>query len=145
MLEVRPIAPEQTHALRQAVLRPHQSVHEMTYDGDAMPDAAHFGLFDGGRHVGIASVTPEPQPGVEGKGQWRVRGMAVLPETRGTGGGRCLLEACVRHVQEVGGRIIWCNARSSACGLYERNGFTTVGDPFDLPGIGEHYVMQRLV
>ena len=143
MLQIRRIPSSDTHALRQAVLRPHQTLAEMTYDGDALPGSGHFGLFDGDRHLGIASVAPEPQPGEAGEGQWRVRGMAVLPAAQGTGGGRLLLTACVDHARSEGGQIVWCNARSSACGFYERNGFHSVGDPFDLPGIGEHFVMVR--
>jgi ribosomal protein S18 acetylase RimI-like enzyme len=38
-------------------------------------------------------------------------------------------------VQESG---LWCQARERAVSFYERAGFQVVGEPFDVPKIGEH-------
>ena len=40
-----------------------------------------------------------------------------------------------------GGRRVWCNARLSAAGFYERVGFGRVGGVFEIAGIGPHAVM----
>jgi predicted GNAT family N-acyltransferase len=37
---------------------------------------------------------------------------------------------------------VWCNARTPARAFYERAGFRTVSDEFELPEIGPHYVME---
>lgn len=143
---IQPITPEQTHALRHAVLRPHQPIREMAYPGDDDPLTAHLGAVDtGGAVVGIVSLYHEPSPADPAPGDWRLRGMAVRPARRGIGLGTALVAAGLGAVRREGGRRVWCNARTPAVGFYERQGFTRVGEPFDLPGIGEHYVMRIAV
>ena len=42
-----------------------------------------------------------------------------------------------------GGDLVWCYARTTASGFYERMGFTVVTEPFDKPGIGPHVGMVK--
>jgi hypothetical protein len=37
---------------------------------------------------------------------------------------------------------VWCNARTPAVGFYEKLGFSTIGEEFELPPIGPHYLME---
>ncbi|MBX3469050.1 MAG: GNAT family N-acetyltransferase [Planctomycetes bacterium] len=136
-----PIRPEETRALRRAVLRPHQPPEAMVYPGDDAPDTLHVGLDAAGEQQGVASLYREAPPGEDDPTAWRLRGMAVRPDAQGKGVGRALLGACVAHARARGGRRVWCNARASAAGFYARLGFQTVGAPFDLPGLGPHVVM----
>ena len=69
--------------------------------------------------------------------------MATLPEVRGRGYGGLLLERCIEHAVNHGDRRMWCNARAGAVGFYRRYAFRTSGDAFEIPGIGEHYLMSR--
>lgn len=71
--------------------------------------------------------------------------MATLPEVQGRGFGTKILEAICEDLRERGGGRVWCNARISAAGFYRRNGFVVVGDEFDLPGIGAHFVMEKWI
>ena len=127
--------------LRRAVLRPHQRAEELVYPGDDAPGTLHAIVRDGGRVLGVATVSREPHPREPAPGDWRVRGMATDPAARGTGVGAALLDACLRHVREHGGRRVWCNARTPARGFYARAGFQVEGDEFELPGIGPHELM----
>lgn len=129
--------------LRRAVLRPGSPDEELVYAGDDDPDAGHVAAYIGDEVAGIASVTRQPYDGVATA--WRLRGMATAPAARGTGLGALLLAACVDHVAEHGGTLLWCNARTPALGFYERFGFEAAGEEFDIPGIGPHYVMRRTV
>lgn len=139
------VAAERTHALRQAVLRPHQSLAEMAYPGDDDATTFHLAALADGEVVGIASVYTEPLAGEPGEHQWRLRGMATAESHRGVGLGGRLLDRAVAEVVERGGRLLWCNARVSASGFYLRRGFAQRGDVFELPGIGAHVVMTRAV
>jgi predicted GNAT family N-acyltransferase len=47
------------------------------------------------------------------------------------------------YAAEHGATRLWCNARTPAVGFYERHGWTTVGEEFDVPPIGPHYRMVR--
>jgi GNAT superfamily N-acetyltransferase len=140
-IEIRPVPAAATHDLRQRVLRPHQSIKEMVYEGDALPSAGHFAAFDGDRIVGIASVSPESHGEVDGDGQWRLRGMATDDRVRGTGLGARLLEASIGHAKQAGGDVLWCNARTPAMRFYTRRGFELIGDEFTPAGIGPHRLM----
>lgn len=157
---VRPIPAAETLSLRHLVLRPDQPAEALVYPGDDHPDALHVGAFDIGpdaaeRLVGIASVYPEPPPEAH-RGAipddaypygaaFRLRGMATLPEVRGAGHGRALLDALFEHVQERGATYLWCNARLVALAFYQTMGLVPVGEEFDIVPIGPHYMMWRAV
>ena len=137
MRDVRAIAIEQTRPLRHAVLRPHQDVAELIPHETAGAHAV--GAFDDdGELVAVGFVAPE------GDG-WRVRGMATAPQARGRGAGAAVLGALVRHAAEQGAVRVWATVRLPARTLYERAGFSTVSEQYEIPDIGPHVVMELLV
>jgi ribosomal protein S18 acetylase RimI-like enzyme len=71
--------------------------------------------------------------------------MATRPDVRGQGLGSRVLDRLIDHVVDHGGGLLWCNARTPALHLYERAGFSPQGDVFELPEIGPHQVMWRIV
>lgn len=123
----------------------------MAYAGDDAPGTLHLGLRDPSVEashpgpVGIVSLYQEPIAPKAGlnhqPGDWRLRGMAVAPAHQGKGYGKRLVAAGLDAVRAAGATRVWCNARKTAVGFYQRQGFAAAGDPFDLPGIGEHFVM----
>ncbi len=130
--------------LRSEVLRPGVPPERLVYEGDDVAGALHLAARDRDGDVqGIASLAPEPAPHRAGVAAWRLRGMATNPSVRGAGLGRRLLRACFAHVRDQGGGLLWCNARVVALGFYEKMGLHCEGEPFELPGIGPHYVMSR--
>jgi predicted GNAT family N-acyltransferase len=141
---VRPVSAEETGPLRLQVLRPDQPPEAVVYPGDDAATSRHFGAWLDDRLVGIASLYAEPRAGGPRPG-WRVRGMATEPAQRGRGVGRALLQACVDHVAAQEGGELWANARMVAVEFYARSGFEVVSDAFEIPGIGPHVVMRRLV
>ncbi|MGZ8599242.1 MAG: GNAT family N-acetyltransferase [Actinomycetota bacterium] len=144
-LQIRPAALEGIREIRHLVLRPHQRPEDLVYDGDAAPDSLHLGAFEDGRLVAIASVSRQPPPGSDDPAAWRLRGMATLPEARGRGIGARLLEGCVAHVRSQGGSLVWCNGRIGATPFYVRHGFEIERGPFDLPGLGPHHELRRVL
>lgn len=125
-----------TRALRRQVLRPHQTVAELA--SHEPPDAFAVGAFESDRLVAVGLIGPEGEPG-----EWRVRGMATVPEMRGQGTGRVILDALLDHAREHGATAVWANVRTPARTLYERAGLEVVSDQFELPDIGPHVVMRR--
>jgi GNAT superfamily N-acetyltransferase len=123
--------------LRQSVLRPTRTVESLIYDGDDDPEALHVVRYDAqGAVIGIATIVPDAAA------SWRIRGMAVHPDHRSQGIGQLLISACLDHARARPCQRIWCNARTPALSFYLRNGFTGVGDVFELPEIGPHLVME---
>jgi GNAT superfamily N-acetyltransferase len=76
------------------------------------------------------------------RGSWRVRGMATEESARRRGAGTAVLAALLDHARGHGARSVWGNIRTPARSLYERAGFRTVSDEFELPGIGPHFRME---
>jgi ribosomal protein S18 acetylase RimI-like enzyme len=101
-------------------------------------DAFAVGAFDSDRLVGVGLVGPEGEPG-----EWRVRGMATLPDFRGRGVGSAVLALLLDHARGHGATTVWANVRTPARTLYERAGLEIVGEEFELPDIGLHVVMRR--
>ncbi len=143
-MEVRSITAADTRPLRQAVLRPHQTIDELVFPGEEDPVAGHLGVFDDEELIGVVSIFPEPREAGD-DGGWRIRGMATAPAWRRRGVGAALLTAALAHVVAAGGTSVWCSARTPAVGFYERFGFGTVGDEYDVPDIGPHYLMERSI
>jgi len=147
-MDVRPITPAETRPLRSEILRPGQPPESLVYPGDDAPDSFHAGAFVDGVLVGIATVYPEPMPAAPGAdldpvNAFRLRGMATRTGLQGRGIGRAVLGQCIEHVRASGADVLWCNARTGALGFYERLGFETLGDEFDIAGIGPHFVMWK--
>lgn len=143
-VSVEQVPPGLTYALRQRVLRPHQTIPEMVASvGDRTGEIA-FAALHNGAVVGSAIVLPAPCPWrPEVCDAWRLRAMATEPELRGAGLGRRVLDAAVDYVRTQHGTLLWCTARVRACEFYERAGCTVHGDVYPVEHIGPHVKMWR--
>jgi GNAT superfamily N-acetyltransferase len=144
MEPVRAIPAAATRPLRRRILRPTQPEHELVYPGDDAPESLHLGYFEGESLLGIASVyrqSPEGSP--VDPGDWRLRGMAVVPEARRRGVGAALIAACEAHARAHGGTRLWFNARIEALPFYFALGYEAVGEVYDIPGVGPHRFAAR--
>ena len=137
---VRRVAADDIRALRHAVLRPGLPFDATRFEGDELDTTIHLAALVGTAVVGCASwmlsvFADEPA--------LQLRGMAVDPAWQGSGiGGRLL-----RHSEELFRdspiTLRWCNARTSAVGFYERQGWTVVSPVFDIPTAGPHCRMTK--
>jgi len=144
MNPIRPTSAAETRPLRRRILRPSQAEHELVYPGDDAPGNLHLGYFDGAILLGVASLfrqSPEGAP--DDPGDWRLRGMAVVPEARRRGVGAALVAACEVHARSRGGTRLWFNARVDALPFYFALGYEATGEPYELPGIGAHRFAAR--
>jgi GNAT superfamily N-acetyltransferase len=71
----------------------------------------------------------------------QLRGMATDAQYQRGGVGRAVLTLVHQYAQEVG-YPLWCNARVSAMGFYEKLGWVAEGEEFDVPDVGPHYIMR---
>jgi len=139
--EIREIGVSETLPLRLRILRPGRPIESACFPGDDSPETRHFGAFEGGHLQGIASVFRVKMPERPGVPAFQLRGMATAPETRGAGLGRALFKACMAYAQEKRAGLIWCNARKTAVGFYQRLGFTILGEEFEIHDVGPHFRM----
>jgi GNAT superfamily N-acetyltransferase len=142
-IDVEFVRPEILYVLRRDVLRPGQPLTAAMHDYDFKPDTFHVAAFGPLNQVAAcATFYPEPTPYETNEAAWRLRAMASQPELRGQGYGAAALRYGIAEIRRRGGTLLWCNARSGALGFYERIGFSTVGDEFEIESIGPHFVME---
>jgi GNAT superfamily N-acetyltransferase len=135
-VRISEIAIARTRALRQSILRAHETLEQIA--AGEPEEAFAAGAFDGRRLIAVGFVAPSVEPR-----RWRVRGMATVAGERGRGAGRGVLDALLDHARARGAQGVWCNARVPARSFYERAGFHPCSGVFDLPPIGPHLVMER--
>lgn len=142
MVLIESITAEQTLPIRQSVLRPGRPVNECKFDGDNAPQTFHLGAFTEEKLVGIASFVVDNHDYFSGT-QYRLRGMAVLPEYRGKGYGKKLVIHGKRLLRQQECDVLWFNAREVALNFYKDLGFISKGEPFEIPTVGTHFVMFK--
>lgn len=140
--------------LRHAVLRAGLPATTARFEQDEDPQTLHLAAIEGGNDaedagevVGCVTLIREA---LDSEMAWRLRGMAVAGAYRGRGVGAALLHEVDRQVgaqarEGRGPSLLWCNARTQAIGFYERQGWTTISDRFDVPNSGPHVRMCKRV
>jgi len=142
---IRGISLDEVLQVRHPVLRPGRERKDALFTCDGEAGTHHLGAFDEtGRLVGVVTVHPADWGGDE-TGSWQLRGMATIPEVRGSGYGKALVHAAESWVSAAGGGRIWCHARTGAVGFYRRMDWVVVGEAFDIPSVGPHFRMYRLL
>ena len=140
-IQVRPIDAAETIPLRHAVLRPGRPEESAHFAGDHEATTRHLGIFVDKELLSIASLFAAAMPGQPGSRAFQLRGMATAAHARGRGLGQLLVHQCVILAKEMKAEILWCNARTSAVGFYQKLGFQVSGAEFDVPTVGPHFLM----
>jgi GNAT superfamily N-acetyltransferase len=119
-----------TRELRRSVLRPTLRPAELL-PGDDVPGGVHLGAVDADGTVACTCfVYADPCPWLPGRPAWHLRQMATRPDRRGAGLGAAVVAAALELARAQGAEILWCNARETAAGFYERQGFERHGGVF---------------
>lgn len=130
---------QRTWQVRHRNLRQGQPFETVDYgEVDRFPTTRHMVLTVAGEEAGCATVMAEERAGGYGL---RIRGMAVDEAFRGRGFGRVLMEG-TQEIARQEGTGLWCNARVIAIPMYLACGFRQVGEEFDIPDIGPHFVLE---
>jgi predicted GNAT family N-acyltransferase len=140
-VRIEQVRVEVVRRLRGEVLRPGLPTQLSIYPSDALPEAQHFAAWFNNKIIGVASIHPEPLRGFENEKAWRLRGMAVAVDFQGKGIGKLILHQCLHFIKQFNAEILWCNGRTNALGFYQSFGFVTLGDQFQVPHSGAHFVM----
>ncbi len=142
---IRKITSKDTYIVRHPVLRQGKPVETCHFDGDDLETTTHFGFFVDKNIVGIVSVFQNKNDIFVAENQYQIRGMGVLHDFRHKGLGRELVLYCENYILTKKGNLIWFNARESAIGFYQKLGYILFGNPFVIDGIGNHYVMYKVL
>ena len=143
---VEKISAADTLSIRQQVLRPNWTIDQCNFEGDQDETTFHIGAFQDGALIGIATMMRDSSAELTAidTDQYRLRGMAVLPEYRDQGVGRSILDECIQEVRQRECNLFWCNARIKAARFYTAAGFSKTSETtFDIPGAGLHFLMFK--
>jgi GNAT superfamily N-acetyltransferase len=121
-IEIRPIEPAQTYALRHAVLWPDKPLAYVQLPDDAA--GRHYGALAAGALVAVISLF------AEANGAARFRKFATDPAWQGRGVGTALLHHVITQARAQGASHLWCDARHHTLPFYQRFGLAPEGDVF---------------
>jgi GNAT superfamily N-acetyltransferase len=141
-MEVLRIKANDTYAIRHKMLRPSGTLEDCMFQGDHDELTFHLGAFVDKKLVSVASFYFEKHPLFEQAYQYRLRGMATLPDYQGQGHSSALLRTAFPVIKQNQCPILWCNAREKAMGFYIKVGFKATGELFTIPNIGKHILMS---
>lgn len=143
---IRFITPEQTLPLRSLVLRDGLPEKECLFDHDMLPTTFHLGYFDEIGDLMCVLTCMKENHGKLPKDAYRLRGMATHPDARRKGYAKDLLTAAIEHIKtQLEIDYLWFNARTIAFPFYEALGFEFMSDEFEIPGIGPHREMFKMI
>jgi len=125
-VQIEQIRYELTWRIRQNAMYPDLPLEASKLPLD--PEGIHFGLYAGDWLTAVVSLFNDGQ-------NYQFRKFATLTKEQGKGYGSKLLSYIISYVQQEGGTRLWCNARSTASGFYEKFGFSKTGEQFYDKGI----------
>lgn len=132
-----------TYPIRQKMLRPQGTIEDCHFRGDDDELTFHLGAFVDQKLVSVASFYFERcELFSEHPYQYKLRGMATLPEYQGQGLSQALLRTAFPVIKQNQCTLLWCNAREKAMGFYQKVGFVAHGELFDVAHIGKHILMS---
>ena len=143
MFEIRLIEVEMAYGVRNKVLRPNLTIEECTYEIDNLQGTFHVGAFYKDNLASIATFSLENHPDFNMERQYRLRGMATLPEFRKLGAGSLLINYAVDLIKQENINFLWCQGRTSVQSYYEKLGFKMHGEIFSYEPSGDHLIMYK--
>lgn len=143
MIQIKEIPSKETYIVRQPVLRKGKPIDSCIFEGDDLQTTHHFGIFDNKNLTGIISLFSKTNPIFAEQNQAQIRGMAVLETHQKKGFGETLVKHFETYCNENKVDLIWFNARTAAVGFYKKMEYQTLGGPFDIKNVGEHYLMYK--
>jgi len=139
MIKFVPLA--EVLALRSKMLRNGAPESECVFPTDQVNGVFHLAYYVNELEIAtVATFFPQNLDSKTGVG-YQLRGMATDEAFFGKGYGASLIKYAVDYLKAAKAEYIWCNARTSAVDFYNKQGFQTISDEFDIPGVGPHYVM----
>ncbi len=143
-MTIRQIEAENTLDLRSRILRPGQSLELCSYLEDNLPSTFHLAVIVDERIVCNGTFIQQDHPRfAEASFPYRLRGMATEPSFQKKGLGTSLIQASFKMLAERHCDLLWFNARVSAEKFYQKLGFDTINEVFEIPLIGPHKVMFK--
>jgi ribosomal protein S18 acetylase RimI-like enzyme len=144
-ITIKEITAKTAFDVRHPVLRTGKPLESCHFEGDDLPTTFHLGYYSDDQLVGVVTLMKNNHKTIANDHAFQLRGMAVLATFQKRGIGDALVKKAETMVVERGGELIWMNAREIAVRFYEKMNYAKHGVPFDIPKIGLHFVMMKVL
>lgn len=124
-LTIQEVPLETIWRIRKEVMYPEHTLEQVMLPNDAA--GKHLGLFENGEIRTIISLFTKDH-------SLQFRKFATLTAHQGKGFGKYLLQHVFAEAKRNGMTAIWCNARTSAMGLYQQFGMVPFGETWEQHG-----------
>jgi predicted GNAT family N-acyltransferase len=139
VIEFKQVSLETVIPLRHEILRKGRPVETAYFEEDHLPTTRHFAFIEKNAPICCLTIVPKPYKNTDA---WQLRGMATAQNYQGKGIGAQLVNKVIETVQEKEPKpLIWCNARETAVGFYEKLGWKIDSERFVIEPIGPHFKM----
>ena len=142
---IKNITALETFLVRHPVLRTNKPIEKCHFEGDNLESTVHFGIYLKNRIVGVISLFEVKNDLFSHKRQYQIRGMAVLIEYQKQGFGEKLVKHAESYCIHNASNLIWFNARKEAIPFYQKMEYKTIGEFFQIPEIGDHIQMFKIL
>ena len=143
MIEIKRISAQETYAIRKEVLRRNMPL-PYEFNGDLDKFTFHLGVFKEDKLIAVSSYMKSSSKNFTGS-QYQLRGMATLNEFQGFGAGKLMVEEAFSILAKLKINYLWCNARIIAVKFYKKQGLKIIGESFEIPIVGEHFLMFKKI
>jgi predicted GNAT family N-acyltransferase len=134
-LEIKNIQASETWNLRHRVMSPNRPFDSIKLPKD--DEGLHFGLFQDDKLISVISLFINNETA-------QFRKFATEISEQGKGYGSILLKHIIEESIKQKVKNLWCNARLSALGFYQKFGFEAVSETWMDNGI-EYVKMERML
>ena len=141
MAVIKLIEAKDTYEIRKKELRKNMNLSSQ-FSRDFDKNTFHLGLFQNEKLISIVSFMKTNNEMLSGE-QYQLRGMATLVDFQGKSYGKMLVFEAEKILKKKNVKVVWCNARVAVLDFYKKQGFQIIGEEFDIPQIGGHYVMFK--
>ncbi len=132
-MEIKEVPLQKIWEIRKEVMYPDFNLDEVKLKDDEL--GQHLGLFVNNEFVSIISIFIKDK-------ELQFRKFATLELQQGKGYGKQLLQHVFNLAKQNDYNLIWCNARTSALGLYEKFGMKSFGETWNQDG--HEFVKMRI-
>jgi RimJ/RimL family protein N-acetyltransferase/GNAT superfamily N-acetyltransferase len=144
-ISIKQITPTETYPVRHPVLRVGRPIEDCEFSEDDLETTIHLGLYLDNNLAGVATFLKQDNTLFNTTPQYQLRGMAILKSHQGKRFGEALLKHGETLLKNKNATLLWFNARIVAVSFYKRNGYNIIGYSFEIPTVGTHFVMYKIL
>ena len=143
-MTIKSINANDTFTVRQPVLRPDRPIEDCCFELDNHASSLHLGMEFNGEIIAVLSALPIKCENFPNLMSMRLRGIATLHAFQKKGlGSQLMIEVEKRLLKLKKIKLLWLNARVSAKSFYQNLGYETMGETFNIRGVGVHQFMYK--